>query len=357
MNYRHSVLMAAQDLGPSGTKLIDVDVADPISMITIRHVPTGGSATPVAHPIKNIERIELVDGSDVLYSLTGFEGQALNVLEAEKPVICEIDHRAGGTSLMYVNLMFGRRLWDEVLALDPKQFGNLQLKIKWNEVNYDASCSSHSFMVFAHLFDQKTISPMGFFMNKEQKSYTPSSGSWEYTSLPTDYPIRKLILKGLKDGQGVRGLIEDFKLDEDNDKRILIDGDIHELRSFLDSMNGEAVDVVRCTATTASKKHFCTASNLYSAIATGDTAAKVIIISGASGGRFNVKGEAAAGVAVFVRGKNPHGCICIPFGNQDDPADWWNTPALGNARLSVKGGGGSASGDTVDVVTQQLRPY
>lgn len=358
MNYRHATILATEDFGPSGTKIVDIDIKDVISGITIRHAPVGGSTANLAHPIKNIERLEIVDGSDVLYGLTGYEGQALNVFEAQKPELMHNDIRVGGTPLVYVHMMFGRKLWDPLLALDPQKFGNLQLKIKWNEANYDANCSSHSFMVIGHSFDQKVVSPMGFLMNKEQKTYTPSSGSWEYTSLPTDYPIRKLILKGLKYGAGVRGLIEDIKLDEDNDKRIILNGDIWELRSFLDVMGGDAVESMIVTGGTTQLTYYVCPSNVHVIQAQDQEGAEAVMVSYFAGGRTYLKTASSTAMCqVFVRGKNPHGCISIPFGDQEDPNDWWNTPGIGKARLSVKGGTSSASGDEINVVTQQLRPY
>lgn len=358
MNYRIAEIMANQDLGPSGTKIIDIDVTDPISQIVICHQPVGGSNTPVAHPVANIEKIELVDGSEVLYSCTGYQGQALNIFEAPTPQIQEIDHRNGGTPLCYVNLDFGRWLYDPALAFAPARFTNPQLKLTWNEVNYDASCGSHGFTIFAWVFDEKAIEPQGMLMTKEIKSYEPSSGAYEYTDLPTDYPMRKLILKGLKAGAGVRGLIETIRLYEDEGKRVVLDGDIHQLRSVLDSMVGDAVDHIVGNVGTSSVFFFCTASNVFSHVSDGDTAARVIASGLPVGGRFWVIAETGTtGFNSHVQGKNPHGCICIPFGDQADLADWYDVTKVGSLKCRIKGGTSSASGDTVELVTQQLRRY
>ncbi|MBU1307867.1 MAG: hypothetical protein KKF33_20375, partial [Alphaproteobacteria bacterium] len=110
MNYRHAVILANQDFGVSGTKIIDLDVTDPITRITVVHQPVGGSNTPVAHPAKNVTKLELVDGSDVLFSLSGTEAQALNIFESKVAYMQEIDHRNGGTPLTYFHMDFGRFL-------------------------------------------------------------------------------------------------------------------------------------------------------------------------------------------------------------------------------------------------------
>ena len=359
MNYRHAEVLAEQDLGESGTKIIDIDVKDPISRLTLIHRPVGGSNTPIAHPVKNIVKIELVDGSEVLYSLNGYQGQALNCFDSKQPIIQEVDGRTGGVPMCYVHLDFGRWMWDEELAFDPKRFKNPQLKLTWNEANYDASCTSHGFMIYASVFDEKIISPLGFLMSKLIKSFAPTSGAYEYTDLPTDYPMRKLFVQGLKYGAGVRGLIEQIRLSEDNDKRIPIDGDVDHLRSFLDEMGGDCIDVIRGNcAFAASQYYYCTPSNVFTLTAVGDVAARVIAAGAPSGGRFWAQAETGVtGIVVVARGKNPHGCIGIPFGNQDNLNDWYDVTKLGSLRLRLKGGTSSVAGDEVNICTQQLKRY
>lgn len=358
MRYRHAEILANQDLGPSGTKTIDLNVVDIISRITLVHQPVGGSNTQVAHPAKNVEKLQLIDGSDALFSLSGNQTQALNCLEAPVPILQEVDARTGGTPLTYFNIDFGRHLWDPVLAFDPKKFRNPQLKLTWNEANYDASCQAHGFQIYAHLFDEKAVTPLGFLMNKEVRSYQPVLGAFEPTDLPTDYPIRKLIVQGLKPGAGVRGLIQELRLSEDNDKRIPIDGDTHNLRSFLDQLAGDCIDVIRGNCGATSQYYFCTASDLFTLTTTGDTDAKVIASGAPSGGRFWVKTETGTiGIVAVARGKNPHGCISIPFGLQDDLEDWYDVTKLGTLSLRIKGGPNVAAGDAINIVTQQLRRY
>lgn len=358
MRYRHAEILANQDLGPSGSKPIDIDIVDPISRITVVHQPVGGSDDPVAHPVANIEKLELVDAGTPLFTLTGYQAQAVNCFDSPQPIIQEVDARNGGTPLVYINIDFGRFLWDPLLAFDPKKFTNPQIKLTWNEANYDASSVSHGFMILAHVFDDKEITPTGFLMTKEVKSFEPAAGAYDYTDLPTDYPIRKLIIQGLKAGAGIRGLVEDLKLSEDNDKKIPIQGDTHNLRSFLDQMGGDCIDVIRGNAGSSSKYYFCTPSNLFTLSCVSDTDAVVMAAGLPIGGRFWVKAESGTPSFITIaRGKNPHGCMSIPFGQQNDPADWYDVTKLGNLKLRIKGGPDSASGDSVNIVTQQLRAY
>jgi len=357
MNYRHAGILAPQDLGETGTKIIDINLVDIISRMTIVFQPVGGSVTILGHPVTSISKIELIDGSDVLHSLTGKEGQALNIFDSKNPVVQEIDYRIGGTPLIYYNIDFGRYLWDPELAFDPTKFTNPQLKITWDENAYDASVDSHAFIVYGHVFDEKVVSPVGFLMSKNIKAYTGAAGGNDYTDMPTDHPLRKLMLQGEMAGEGVRAIIETIRLSEDNDKRIPIDGDIHDLRAFLDPLVPDAVDIIRATVAETSTTLYCTPHNLASVVQSVDTPDKVPSSGACSGGRFWAEMETAAGNVQFqIRGKNPHGCICIPFGNQDIIDDWYDITKLGSLNLRIKGGGSAAS-STTRIATQQLRRY
>ena len=97
MNYRHAVILPGTDLGSTATKVIDDFGVDPISRFTIAFRPTGGSNTAVAHPAASISKIEQVDGSEVLFSLTGYQTQAINILRAKKPHPQVIHFFTGGT--------------------------------------------------------------------------------------------------------------------------------------------------------------------------------------------------------------------------------------------------------------------
>jgi hypothetical protein len=358
MKYRHAEILTPQDLGPAGTEIIDVPTVDPISAMTLLFYPNGGSNTIIAHPVACIEKIELVDGSDVLLSLTGYQAHALDILQAKVPRATYMDCRTSAQPLIRIDLNFGRWLWDPELALDPKKFANPQIKLTWDEDAYDASVTAHTFAIYGHLFDEKTVVPTGFLMAKEIKSYEPSSGGYEYTDLPTDHLLRALVIQGFKKGAGVRGLCEDIRISEDNDKRIPLDGDIYYLRSFLDGMSGEAVDTIKVTAAATPTEMYVTPHNVLAGVVTNDTADLVARLYPYSGGYVIVESETAAHrISALVRGKNPHGCIAIPFGNPDDMDDWYDVTTLGSLKVRIKGGSSSASGDAVRIVTQQLRKY
>jgi len=357
MRYRHTEIQAARDLGQAGTMIFDIDIVDPISSISVIYLPVGGSVTPVAMPVSSIQRLEIIDGSDVLYSLTGYEGQALNIFENPQPKPVYTQWAVGGTPRCVVDINFGRHLWDEVLALDPQKFRNLQLRMQWDERNWDASCGAHNFIITAHLFDEKVPSPIGFLMNKEVKSYTGAAAGYEYTDLPTDYPIRKLLLQGWHAQKSPRNVIQTIKLSEDTDKRVPIDGDIYELRGFLDDMSGYCEDIILGAVPVGGLRFFCTPGAFYTVAGQAESLNHFIQVTGYAGNTFvGVADTATTVTQFFVKGRNPHNCIAIPFGKQDDHEDWYDVTNIGNLKLRILGGGSAATG-TTNICTQQLRYY
>ena len=128
------------------------------------------------------------------------------------------------------------------------------------------------------------------------------------------------------------------------------------MRSFLDQFAGEAVDTIKVTAQATPTEMFVTPHNVLAGVVIGDTVDKVARLFPYSGGYVIVQHETAASrISALVRGKNPHGCISIPFGEQDDIGDWYDVTKLGSLRLRIKGGPNSTSGDEINIITQQLR--
>ncbi|KKL20738.1 hypothetical protein LCGC14_2452460 [marine sediment metagenome] len=357
MNYRHAVILDETDLGASGTKTIDDFGVDPISRMTIMFRPVGGSNAAVAHPAESISKIELVDGSDVLFSLTGYQVQAINILRAKRPHPQVIHFFTGGTPQVPFHMDFGRYLWDEQLAFEPSRFKNPQLKITWDETAWDASCSSHGISVHAHVFDEKKISPSGFLMYKEIKAYTPVSGANEYTNLPTDFPHRALFIQGFCIGGGLRAIVREVRLDEDNDKRVIINGDVDLLRNYLDEFWGDAIDTIVATIAATSTTLYCTPHNHNTVVAMVDQVDGDVGGKDLSGGRFWVEAEASGLGNITVRGKNPHGVMGIPFGRQELIEDWYNVSQVGKLRLRIVGGPNSSASYTNRIVCEQLRSY
>jgi len=224
MNHRITKLLARTDIDADATKIIDINVKDPVSTILLKFELLYGSVTQVAHRLACLTKIELVDGSDVIFSLNGREAAALDWYHNNGKFKGDYNYCCtAGTPQSYVALNFGRYLWDKDLALVPGNFTNLQLKLTFDIDAADASCAHNYITVWANLFDEQTITPVGYLTSKELKDYTTGASAHEYTDLPSDHPYRMLLLRCQYAGTEPSNLINNFKLSEDVDKRVIWD--------------------------------------------------------------------------------------------------------------------------------------
>lgn len=366
MNYRKVTVHPLESLTTAGTKTIDIKGIDVISRLLIKYIITKGAAghTMAAHLAKDITKIELVDGSDVLFSMTGYEAQALNIYDRKCGSMCFGQQMASCGGESWYGLDFGRFLFDPVLALDPRKFKNLQLKITYTLASSDTTCAASSLEVFSDVFDQKAASPQGFLMSKEFYSYTPGAdGSFEYIDLPTDYPLRKMLLRAYYDAREPEYEIESVRLDEENLKRIPLD---ITLKKYIDMMMGEWTPVeelfslITTDAAGGTRNYYMTPTNEFPSIAGVSTPGTLAFGSPSGwmrGGFVRLVTETGGqNFYGIVHGFCPNHCIEFPFGDPKDIADWYDITKLDSLRLRLEAAGGGASG-TAQVVLQQLRKY
>lgn len=362
MNYRLSTILPREEHLANTTKLIDIDVVDPISRITIVYEPVNGAeAQATDHPAKCISKIELVDGSDVLFSLSGVEAQAADWYNNKQETSGLIYYLTGSECKQVFNINFGRDLWDPLHAFNPKKHTNPQLKVTIDIDGGGMSVASGYLTVLAYLFDQKVVEPAGFFMYKEIKDYAMGAGTHEYTDLPTDYPYRKLFVRALKAGVGPDYCLGNIKLTEDFDKKIPLDATIRDILSSLVGQTRPMFERIITHGHVAFRYYWCT-PGYWPVFAFAGWTSSTTVNAGnvyeGDGGRFKlVSTTAGLNSAVLCHGFCPHNVIEIPFGRQEDPADWFDASKLGNLKLDVTSGSTMSSSESAQIFLQQLRKY
>lgn len=355
-NYRRNNLLSAESIATAGTKVIDIDTTDAISRFEIVVKGTNNGSTPTAHPAKMVSLIELVDGSDKLFSLSGTEAQALNFFEEGKMpfIVNETENDIQCCATYHLN--FGRWLWDTSLALDPKRFKNLQLKITHNKALGGSAPDAGTLSVWSQNFDQKTASPSGFLMAKEHYNYTLTASGHEYVDLPTDYPIRHLQLASMSTSNSPSGQIDTITMEEDSKKRIPLNAE--SVSNLLKLPPNDAIVEGRFAVLGTGSAVACFIDSSYEteAVAIGRSASQTTLIAAQpAGGGMNVTNDSSEAVSVFTRGNCPHGTFELLNHDFEDGTDWYDVTKLKNLKLDLTAGSG-ASG-TAQVILQQLRRY
>lgn len=362
MNYRLATIFADKTYTADTTEIIDIDVTNPISQFVIRFQPKcGAEADSTGHFMKCLSKVEIVDGSDVIFSLSGPEAHSLDWYAngIARPNITW--YLVNTTQDYALHISFGRHLWDPLLALDPTRFTNLQLKITLDIDGGGMNNSQIIMGVVAHIFDEKVIEPIGFLMAKEIKSYALGAGTHEYTDLPTDYPYRKLLLRIQKYATGLEYCFDDIKLSEDVDRKVPINHDIHEI---LHSITGQQKPyrewVIIAGGGTERQFHITPAYWPGMSIAhwEGSAISAHATIWEGDGGRARMFTSAVGGnYTALVEGWCPHGTIEIPFGLQNEIEDWYDVTKIGSLKLDLLSASGMSSSESCQVFLQQIRKY
>lgn len=228
MKTRDAVLLYQEtQSGASGTKTLDLDIADPVSALTFEFEATAGSTSNINNPLYEcITKIEVVDGSDVLASLELKELQALQWYKTGKEPTMRIDENASAQDVQGAMLLFGRYLYDPEYAIDFTRYKNPQLKITYN-LSAIRTVASDTAFVTATLKISVTAkvmedfpAPGRFLMQKTTDTWTGGTSGDRRKELPLDYPYRMILLSSYLSGYDVRENITKIKLTCDTDKFI-----------------------------------------------------------------------------------------------------------------------------------------
>jgi hypothetical protein len=359
-NYRVATLLPEEAKTAAGTKIIDLNISDVISRIDIKFDVLNASYTFIANPTKNITKIELVDGSDVLFSLSGYECQALNIYDRQCGSMNENCHLDANDEVCHFGIDFGRFLNDPMFALDPNRFTNLQLKITYTLTAANAAAVSGTLEVRAFCFDEKRVSPVGFLMSKEIYSYTNgASSSYEYVDFPVDYPIRKLLIRAFRTGYQPCDTISEFRIDENMEQKIPMDWATETYFNFMMTNSWKPIqEFFQAQVSTDSAPFYVTPTWYWRSMTLGtlNAAPATWVANTLIADVVYLDSTAGSQVWGSVFGYIPHHTFEVPFGNPQEPSDWYSLTGKSQVRLRLKTGGNGANGAT-QIVLQQLRKY
>lgn len=354
-NYRKALIYKETDATTAKTETIDIDLADVISRLQIQFHSTNNGHTPTAVHAAAVSKVEMVDGSDVLLSLSAKQIEAMMFYDGRK-VPYEREFRNGVENYMVLEKFFGRKLWDPLLAFDPKKFRNPQLKITHNKASGGSSPNAATLQVCADVFDEKVPTPIGFLMDKEYYSFTSAaSASNEYVDLPNDYPIRRILLQTIKSGSWWENLLSEIELSEDEGKRKPIELTTGgELVQLVHSLYGPCEELYVGTFPAIAQQTIYTmiSESVYCLISPIG-APDVYTDAECVGGSQTLTPEAVTAWRALIKGFIPHGVIPLDMGDLQDPDDWYDVTKKGKIKLRLKAAGSVA----FNVILEQLRKY
>ena len=360
MNYRHALLLSPEDVGASGVKVIDVDIDRPISRIDIRFKTTKVLYPMTAPGPANISKIELVDGSTPLHSLSGYENQALAYYNYPGRSMEHGQHIPTLSEVDLYTLDFGRFLWDTQLAFLTDKFTNPQLRISFDEDVADTSVTTNEMEVWANVFDEKKASPIGFLSALQHHNYTcGAADSYESIALPEDRIIRQMLVRAYRSGYEPWYQIDEARFDEGTLARIPWEyTDLEDFYQRMKAVNPPIITPLIVEPYTSERVYYVPQTDFWATLhLTPVAASSTVYINATSmkGGKAALISSASAQMIGHARGYLPWHCYQFPFGLQDQIDDWYN-PAGKKPRLRLRAST-SATNGTGEVVLETLWKY
>jgi hypothetical protein len=358
MKYRTQQLLAAKGITTAGTEVLDIKVPDIISRLTARIDLVNSSWTPSGHPACAMVNMSLVDGSKVLHSLRGKYTRAVSHYGAKKVPFAYANYTDNGMATAVFPIYFGRRLWDPSLALDPKRFTNLQLKMQHSYLLGGAVPDAAYLEVYADLFDESPPSPIGYLSAQSLWSKTYVASTHDYPTLPMDAPIRFVFVAAASDVEEPDININHVKITESQGKKIIYDVDILDHLQDVEAlwqMYEEWVEG-RPVTTTDTTFYQSPQKDVIYALAISQDSTSYCNQVWTGGGIRKLYAGSVATIMARASGRCPAGVIPFPMGEPDEIESWWDVNQSKVPQIDITTGPGSTACQ-YELLVQQLQKY
>ncbi len=370
---------------PARVWTIPINIVDPVTEFKVyfeihtSELPDEDDPFLWAQPVPYmIEEIAIIDGSEVIFALNGAEMFAMSCYDLGYAPYHDHNEIFNRVSKWCFPIHFGRSLVDPNWIFNPRAFKNPQMRITWdsqwqhlNQAGTYKIDDDHpiSITIWAKIMEEGA-SPVGYLMTKEVKEYTPTGPGDEITWLPTDFPIRKLMVRSYAFGLRQHRMVDHLKLSQDQDKWIPFD---HDGADFIWLMKNWFTEVQLAghhfMENDSQREHL--AGSFSSGLVVGNARGWIVCPNNWIGNTFWAYVQQHDGVLATTttrveaesacRTRTPFDCFCYPFGDQEDPADWLEVGEMGNLRLILSHLLDTREGQTgyglTQIVCQQAHPY
>ncbi len=365
MFLRRTYLESRFSLPDAGERTTDIAMREPITNLWLEFRATNGEQGNLANILADcVDAIEVIDGSDVIYSMDAEQALAYSAYYCNtlpNQIISEIPTVIQNLSIV---IPFGRFEGDARFAFDPTKFLNPQVRIKWNlaairAVGADAYVTGSLVYTLVATCMEGGETPEAYFMTKEIYSYVPAVGV-EYVDLPTDYPYKMLLVRPTCAAKSIYGLVNNIMLHVNQQQFVLFNMRMTDFIRYNTTMEpilhydhefyvADGVNIAfilkyndaptfQCQNVDDTVYHY---NNTY--IGEG---ALAIDAAGAPAGACNTMAQ--------VTGNCPFGVVVHNFGRRNEPGDYFDAPSFRSVRLELTG---AHAGGMCYVSLVQIRPY
>jgi hypothetical protein len=324
---------------------------------------TGATSNTVGKLHHLISKIEVLDGSNVLFSCSGLETMAFNCFDNGFMPYQDISCGASVVTTEELILDFGRFHGDREYYLNTNMFKNPMLRITGAfavSATVGIATGTGILSVIARSIEDGAMPYKGFIMRKEIFSWTSAASGDQPIILPLDYPFMGIMVAALKTTIVPDTILTNFKLSRNFDQ--YIDFNITGRDSFARNIEEQGYfrqrfrPLVDTAFTFLGDLYFQSGAFLTKPGATAKGLTTAVTAESVTG--FSTTGGTADAVEAELEGGAPGASVYFPFyvvdpGAQADASDFLNPSGLGDLRLIATQGVTAAA---CTACVEQLHP-
>lgn len=358
MKVRDQYLDNAKPLTDSGGYTVDLPKNAKIQDIRLVFGATNGATSNTVGKLCGlVSKIEVVDGSDVLHSLSMRQEQANFFFMNGRLPFKYLTGAAAGAVIEEAPISFGRYFRDPLYFLDTSQFKNPQLRVTYAftvSATAGIATGTGTLSAIARIIEDQAPPYQGFMMSKEIKSWATATSGDEPTQLALNYRYHSLLIAALKTTVDPTTLITNLKLARNSDQFIDFNmSGVHKAQENIQrfGLGRETFRPLVDTSATFLCDFYYKAGGCPN-LADPTSLARLTAASGESLTITMVTGGTAGGVELEVKGAMPHASWYHVFGDGLRSEDFLDPSGLSELKLTLTQAVGAAAGT---IVTNQIR--
>lgn len=205
LRLRETYIRDNEHLPNSGSRSYPINIVDPIPDLYFKFTARNSTIDNVRNYLFDVvNEIEVIDGSDVLFSLNPREILAMNAYHYKESLHWGITEMANAYQKCVFKIPFGLGRYDPSLGFDPSKFKNPQIRFSWDLEN-ERAVGTHAFVddslyvdIIATVAERYPARPAGFLMHKHIHEWETAATGVHRVEMPVDYPHRTVFM-GVKE--------------------------------------------------------------------------------------------------------------------------------------------------------------
>ena len=357
MKTRDYVLVNAQNISDSQTFTKDLKTGLKIQELRVIYQDQNGATSNTLGKLNAmVSKLEVLDGSDVLHSLSFRQEQARDYFLTGRLPFQQLSQAKDAIVIEEADIYFGRFPGDREFYLDTSRFSNAQLALT-HALTVSASAGFVSgdgyLTVIAKLIEEGALPCRGFIMSKQADAYTTLGTGYRTTDLPLKNDYQSLMFGALETLIEPDVDISNYKLTRNDDS--FVDFNLSATQILQENMRRlpQATQKINILPDTTFSWLGDLYGRLVGRINLAGTTGKAVLtaLAGEKLSGTMTTGETAE-ISAVSRGYCPHSFLEWVFGDGREVDDYFKVAGLSKAELIATD---AAAGGAYTVVTNQLR--